>query len=143
MADTVRSTVLHLLDERRDELLYHVTEALIQGMPFIGVPDEAHDKHERHQQNMELTARRFHQIVQAGASIDWSLVEGEYAWAGRKLQSMGATWTNQQMLIDVYFDQAQRLHAWTDEERAVLDEIENELRTVAEKAYQSHPAVVS
>lgn len=136
----ITNRIIHTLDERRDELLAHVTERLQHSLPPIGVSAAAADKAERHHTNMERTAQRFHQIVKAGATIDWSLVGFEFAWAGRKLSSMGATWEHQQVLIDSYFDEALRLHSWSDEEQAALQQMATRLRDVAQTAY-SEPVV--
>lgn len=135
MADEIYRHVIHALDEMHEELISHVTHVLINDIPPIGVPEHAADHEERHHQNMALTAERFHQIVQAGVSVDWSLVSFEFEWAGRKLTSMGATWENQETLIDAYFDQALRLRTWTDAERATLDQIAGHLRAVAHDAF--------
>jgi hypothetical protein len=139
MVDNLQSGILHTLDARRDELLYYVTESLIQRIPMIGIPAGVDDSAARHQHNMELTAQRFHQIVQAGAGIDWSLVQLEYDWAGRKLSSLGATWEHQQVLIDVYFGEALWLPGWSETERAALQQMADHMREVAEAAY-SKPA---
>lgn len=142
MADELQHRVLHILNEHRDELLAHVTHTLTMQLPPIGVPANAADRDERHHTNMAHTAQRFHEIVLAGADIDWRLVEAEYTWAGHKLASMGATWAHQQVLIDAYFAEAARLQPWSDQERAALDTIAARLRSVAEIAYhQQTPPV--
>jgi hypothetical protein len=87
---------------------------------------------------MESTARRFHEIVEAGVTVDWNLVAFEFDWAGRKLGSMEITWQHQELLIDTYFQEALRLRDWTDSERAALEQIAEHLRDTARAAYQEH-----
>jgi hypothetical protein len=139
MTDTTKTNttnrIIHTLDAQRDDLLARVTEHLQQHVPPIGVAAAAADKDERHHGNMERTAQRFHEIVKAGATIDWSLVGFEFEWAGRKLSSMGATWEHQQVLIDSYFAEALRLHPWSADEQAALQQIAARLREVAQAAY--------
>jgi hypothetical protein len=134
MMDTT-NRIIHTLDKQRDDLLARVTERLQHSLPPIGVSAVAADKAERHHENMERTAQRFHQIVKAGATIDWSLVGFEFEWAGRKLSSMGATWEHQQVLIDSYFAEALRLHSWSEAEQAALQQMAARLREVAQAAY--------
>jgi hypothetical protein len=138
MADEQQTRVVQILNEQRDELLYHVTDALVQRMPQLGLPTKSSDRSERHHTNMESTARRFHEIVEAGVTVDWNLVAFEFDWAGRKLGSMEITWQHQELLIDTYFQEALRLRDWTDSERAALEQIAEHLRDTARAAYQEH-----
>lgn len=137
MADEMQCNVAEKLDEQCEELIAHVAECLIHSMPVLGIPVQVAERAERHQQHMALTARRFHQVVQAGATIDWRLVEFEYDWAGRKLRSMGMSWEHHEVLIETYFEQALLLRDWTPAERDALDQIAACVRDVAEEAYCS------
>lgn len=135
MADYMQQTVALMLDEMREALIYHVSQTLCYRMPLLDIPLQAEDSIERHRENMHLTAQRFHQIVQAGATVDWSLVEFEYEWAGRKLGSLGMTWEHQEILIDLYFAEALRLGNWSDRELKTLEHIATALRHIAGAAY--------
>lgn len=142
MADSLQHAVAHMLDEHCEELIAQVSQTLIHRMPMLGISAQATDRLERHQQNMALTARRFHQIVQAGATIDWSLVEFEYDWAGRKLRSMGMSWEHHEILIDAYFSSALHMHNWSPAECDMLGQIAARVREVAEEAYCNPANVV-
>jgi hypothetical protein len=135
MTDQLWNQVVLKLNDIHEVLVQYVTAELVEQLPPIGVPSQAADKAERHHRNMAQTAQRFHEIVYAGASIDWGLVDSEFAWAGRKLQQMGATWEHQSILIRSYFDAAAQMHPWTDEEQTVLREIQARMYSVAQPAY--------
>ncbi len=135
MTDQLWNRVLLTLNDIHEVLVHDVTAELVKQIPPIGVPPQAEDKAERHHRHMAQAAQRFHEIVYAGASVDWGLVESEFAWLGRTLQQMGGTWEHQAILISAYFDAAAQAHPWTDEEHTALRQIQARLCEVAQAAY--------
>lgn len=135
MIGDTRRRVMHVLDEKREELIHRVSEALFAQIPVLGIWEKDTEKEMHHHHNMALTAERFHDIVQAGATIDWSLVSAEFGWADRKLSTMGITRDHRRSLMQVYLQEALQVYPWSDEERAELECIGAELREVAEKEY--------
>ncbi|NJP05931.1 MAG: hypothetical protein HC837_10060 [Chloroflexaceae bacterium] len=136
MAYVRETQVMHTLETLREELCHRVALALGKRLPMIGVSANAPDQQLQHQYNMVSTVTRFHQMLQAGVTIDSRLLAAEYDWAGRKLSAMGATWEHQSALFEMYFDEASRLHEWTAEERAVLEQIRTRMYATAQKAYE-------
>jgi hypothetical protein len=137
MPDTRPTSVLHTLELIREELAYRVTEVLFQAVPIVGLSEKDQDPVAHHHHNMTLTANRFHEIVQAGAGVDWVLVSSEFGWADRKLGTMGVTRVHHQLLIDCYFQEALKLHAWTPEEQRTLEQIANDLRETVTRVYNA------
>lgn len=135
MSHDTQSSVIHTLETLREEITHRLTEVLFERVPVVGISDTDKDPVTHHHHNMALTANRFHEIVQAG-SIDWTLVSSEFGWADRKLSTMGVTHEHHQVLVDCYFEEAHKLHDWTDEERDELNRIAANLRKAVAKAYE-------
>jgi hypothetical protein len=129
--------VMHTVNEVREELAHRVTNRLIEAIPLVGLTNRGGDdeKMVQHKHNMALTARRFHDIVQAGATVSWKLVSAEFGWADRKLGMMGITRDHHQMLIDIYFAEVLQVRFWSDEERAVLERIATEMHEAVQAGY--------
>ncbi|NJN68568.1 MAG: hypothetical protein HC884_18590 [Chloroflexaceae bacterium] len=140
MTNYYHAAVMHMLNEQREELIPRVARNLVARIPIIGVPPSSEDRELIHHHQMALTARRFHDLVQAGATIDWSLVSSEFGWADRKLRPMGITHEHHRALIAAYFIEARLLHPWTPNELAALEEIAALLRQAVEAGYQMHDA---
>lgn len=136
MSNEKVNQVLHILNEMQEELHHALTEALCDRVPVVGISDQDLDPVVHHHQNMSRTAERFHEIVQAGAGIDWNLVSSEFGWAERKLSTMGVTHDHHIILIDEYFNAARKLREWSDEELAILDIIAQHIHTI--ELEQSH-----
>ncbi len=135
-SNTTPEKVMHTLEEHREDLVARVTQRLIESVPVVGISQHDSDPEVHHHHNMALTAERFHEIVQAGATIDWTLVSSEFRWADRKLGTMGITHAHHGMLIDTYFTEAHAVHTWSTEERAILDRIADSLREAVKEGYQ-------
>ncbi len=135
-ANTTPEKVMHTLEEHREDLVHRVTQKLIEQVPVVGISKQDIDPEVHHHHNMALTAERFHEIVQAGATIDWTLVSSEFRWADRKLGTMGVTHDHHGLLIDTYFTEARAVYAWSSEEHAVLDRIAESLREAVQEGYQ-------
>lgn len=135
MNEDVVNTVLHKLDGIREELQHQMCEDLFARIPVVGISEKDQQPVKHHHHNMALTAERFHDIVQAGAGIDWKLVSAEFGWADRKLSTMGVTREHHQAMIDIYFDEALKLEQWTPEEQEVLQTIKGRLRAAADEGY--------
>jgi len=142
MANERRVHVTHKLDEMREDLTHQVTEALFSRIPILGVWAQEADKAMQHHKNMALTAQRFHDTVQAGATVDWALVSAEFAWADRKLTTMGITRDHRWTLIDTYVEEALKLHEWTPEEREEILQIASDVRGAVLKGYEDVLTVV-
>jgi hypothetical protein len=129
--------VMHTVNEVREELVQRVTTRLIEAIPLVGLTNRGGDdeKMVQHKHNMALTARRFHDIVQAGATVSWKLVSAEFGWAERKLGTMGVTRDHHQMLIDLYFAEVLQVRSWSDEERAVLERIATDMHEAVQAGY--------
>jgi hypothetical protein len=134
METNTYESVLHTLEEKREELIHEVAEQLFQYIPVVGVSSQIQDKVAKHHHNMVLTAERFHEIVQAGA-IDWKLVSAEFGWAARKLPTMGVTHVHHEQMIDIYFETAARMCEWSLEQRSTLDKLASNLREAAMAGY--------
>lgn len=128
-------TVIHTLDEEREELVHRVTEKLFAAIPIVGVSEHDTERQMHHHRNMALTAERFHEIVQTGATIDWKLVTAEFGWADRKLSTMGIHHGHHTQLMDTYFTEALNLRDWSPEEREVIEEIAAHIRKAALAGY--------
>ncbi len=137
MSSELRNSIMHTLEDMQEDLIHRVAESLFSAIPVVGISELDTEKVKHHHRNMVITAQRFHEIVQAGATIDWSLVSSEFAWADRKLGTMGITHDHHQRLINTYFSEALKLHAWTEEEREVMEHIASELRQAADEGYKS------
>jgi hypothetical protein len=141
MSDSLQVSIAQVLEEMHEELLHRVVKILTAALPMIGVPEHAENRALLHQQHMESTVLRFHQIVLSGAMIDMRLIAAEYDWAGRKLAAMGANWEHQATLIESYFAEAAHLHDWTPEQRAALEQMKEHVLRIAGDAYNATPAV--
>lgn len=135
MADKHYQSLMHTLDENREELVHRVTEQLFTRIPIVGISSQDMDPSLHHHRNMALTAERFHEIVQTGATIDWKLVTAEFGWADRKLSTMGITHDHHQILITTYFAEALQLRDWSPEERKLLEQIASNIREAAISGY--------
>ena len=135
MSEALSETVAQTLDALHEELLHRVVKALTVSLPIIGIPEHAENRALLHQNHMESTVSRFHQIVLAGITIDMRLIAADYDWAGRKLASMGARWEHQATLIDIYFAEALALHTWSAAEQALLEQIRDQVYQIAQEAY--------
>jgi hypothetical protein len=129
--------IVDKLDEKREELIYRVAEALFSNIPVVGISTYDHDKVMHHHRNMAITAERFHEILQAGATIDWQLVSSEFEWADRKLGTMGITHEHHQTLINTYFQEALDLCEWSPDERSTLEWMAAQLRDAAAVGYDN------
>jgi len=136
MSKEMHEKVMHILNEHREDLIHQVAESLFANVPVIGIWEGDEDKVAHHHRNMAITAERFHDIVQAGATVDWALVVAEFGWADRKLSQMGITHGHHQILISTYFDKALNLCEWSSEERRELSQIADELYRAAKKGYE-------
>ncbi len=130
--------VLHLLNNHREDLIHRITEFLFANVPLVGISEHDEEPQTHHHRNMHTTAERFHDMVQTGGSIDWSLAAAEFAWAGRKLPQWGVKRRHFSMLIDSYFSEAAKLRDWSAEERQVLDDLAAHLREAAQ-VWQEEP----
>jgi len=134
--------VIGVLEQRRVEIQHRVANALMQELPGVGILPQETNPDERHQENMNLTAARFHDLVLAGATVDWTLVSADFAWLARKMPATwGVTFAHHQKLITLYFTQVQHIHAWTAEEQEVLEEIATHLREAAEEGYTNPSSI--
>ncbi len=131
--------VMERLNACRDEVIPRVAVALQPRMPMVHIPAWATDKAALHAQHMLFTAERFHDILRAGATLDWSLVANEFAWAGCVLERLGLTWEHQEWLITTYFAVALGVCDWSAEEQAALKVIAEQVRQVAQSAYCDAP----
>lgn len=131
--------VAQALETHREELGAAVADALAAGLPMVGLKPGLEDGAARHHERMRSTAQRFHQIVQAGVTLEWSMVAHEFGWGARVLSGHGVTSEHLHALIDTYFQAAAGL-PWSDEERAALDGIAARVRQLAELAYAAEPS---
>lgn len=94
------------------------------------------------QQHLIATVQRFHDLVQAGATLDWSIVPFEYGWTSRVLPCYGVALEHQHTLIDCYFDAAQHLGGWPDDEQRALELLRARIHAATDDAYE-RPAAAS
>jgi hypothetical protein len=128
-------SVAERLAELRPALLAQVADQLASALPMIGTDSYDPGRAANHHAQMLSTVQRFHDLVQLGTTVDWSLVEFECAWASRMLRSKGGIWNHQAFLSETYFSIARRLVEWSDDERAILAEIASHLYTDGASAY--------
>lgn len=143
MPTSLSQHIMARLNECREELIPRVAAAILPHMPMALIPEWATDKMAIQRQHMQSTARRFHDIVQAGVLLDWSLVAAEFAWASGVLMRLGITWEHQECLITSYFTEVLDLPDWTPEEQHELERIAQHLRVVARAAYCTPPLVLA
>jgi hypothetical protein len=129
--------VMQRLNEKSEDLISRVTQHLITCIPLVGVSLSSEAPELVHHHNLALTARRFHELVQAGVTVDWVLVTSDFRWTDRKLRPMGITRGHHRALIDAYFAEAHTLLPWTPDEHATLDEIATHFRQAVEAAYHT------
>lgn len=134
-AEASEQLIAHELETMREALIQRTAEALTYELPMIGVSDHTEDREIQHQQQMLSTARRFHELTQVAATLDWHLVEPEYDWTRRRLEPMGITWSHQQTLIDTYFAAAASLRDWDEGERSTLEAIADRMREIGSESY--------
>lgn len=139
MSDSLQVSVAQVLDEIHEELLHRVAKTLTAALPMIGVPEHAKNRARLHQQHITSTVSRFHQIIQSGAMIDMRLITAEYDWVRRKLAPMGIHWEHHATLIESYFAEAARLHNWTTEQRAALEQMHEQVFQTASESYNATP----
>jgi hypothetical protein len=133
-ADQLRA-LASALDRHRDELIRAVATTLSASLPMVGVSVREPDRAAVHREQMATTARRFHEMLQAGLTLDWGLVAQEYAWSRRVLSLRGVTWEHQQALLDAYFAAAGTVRALEDAERAALQQVAERVRQTAADAW--------
>jgi hypothetical protein len=128
-------SVAQRLAELRSGIIIHVADQLLAALPIVDLdPYYTSSVANRHAQ-MLSTAQHLHDLVQMGATIDWSLVGFEYAWAARVLGPKGGSWNHQALLIETYFTTAGRLATWSDDERTILDQLAEHLYADGAMAY--------
>lgn len=131
--------VIEAIHESREELARRVTRRMLESIPIVGVSSCVENKQAAHERNLELTARRFHDVVRTGATVSWELVIADFAWADRKLSTMGITREHRQRLMDIYFEEVLQLRPWTNEEQQVIQHIAKEMHRAAALAYGLPP----
>lgn len=129
--------VMQRLNEKSEDLISRVMQHLMTCIPLVGVSPSSEAPELVHHHNLDLTARRFHELVQAGVTVDWVLVTSDFRWTDRKLRPMGITRGHHCTLIDAYFAEARTLLPWTPDEHATLDEIAAHFRQAVEAAYHT------
>ncbi len=138
MTDQTMASVARRLEDRRGDLTLCLAGDLRAALYAPGRPAAP----ALPQQHLIATAQRFHELVQAGATMDWSIVPFEYGWTSRVLPSYGVTLEHQHTLIDCYFGAAERLGSWPEDERLALEQLRARIHAAADEAYE-RPAVVS
>jgi hypothetical protein len=132
-----QAAVMQRLNEKSEDLISHVTQHLITCVPIVGVSPSSEAPELVHHHNLALTARRFHELVQVGVTVDWVLVSADFGWTERKLRPMGITRDHHRALIDAYFAEARTLLPWTPDEHTTLDEIAAHFWQAVEAAYHT------
>ncbi|GAB4217259.1 MAG: hypothetical protein OHK0022_59320 [Roseiflexaceae bacterium] len=131
MNDPTMLSVARRLEEQRGDLTLHLASDLRAALYTPGRSTPALP-----QQHLIATAQRFHELVQAGATMDWSIVPFEYGWTSRVLPSYGVTVDHQHTLIDCYFNAAERMAAWPVDEWAALELLRARIHAAADEAYE-------
>lgn len=127
--------VLDHLNIERENLIQRVALLLTESIPIFYLSHATERREDLHHHNMVLTAQRLHDIIQAGVALDWALVEAEFGWAGRKLSQLGLHWEQQQVMIEIYFAEVQKIRVWLPEEQELLTKIKAQLIEVGQKAF--------
>jgi uncharacterized protein (DUF1778 family) len=127
--------ILDRLNAERENLIQRVALHLTECIPNFYLSQATERREDLHRHNMVLTAQRLHDIIQAGVALDWALVEAEFGWAGRKLSQFGLRWEQQQVMIEVYFAEVQKIRVWLPAEQELLAEIKARLIEVGQKAF--------
>ncbi|HEU4324208.1 MAG TPA: hypothetical protein VFS21_13740 [Roseiflexaceae bacterium] len=132
MTDQTMASVARRLEERRGDLTLRLAGDLRAALCAPGRPAPP----ALPQQHLLATAQRFHELVQAGATLDWSIVPFEYGWTSRVLPSYGVSLDHQHTLIDCYFSAIEGLETWPEDERLALEQLRTRIHASADEAYE-------
>lgn len=134
MLEEIYEQIMDQVNIFREELMNRVADAYMRQLQTMAAEPD-HTALAMTYDEVVSTVERIHDNLRAAVTLDWGLIQADYAWAARVLNRRGVTWEHQRAFIDIYFNEVGQMHAWSPTERAALQQIANHMYSVGMEAY--------
>ncbi len=134
MLEDTNEFIMDRINALREELINRVADAYMLQLQTMA-SEQGHSELVMTYQEVVNTVQRIHDNLRAAVTLDWGLIQADYAWAARVLSRRGVTWEHQRVFIDIYFDEVRQIHTWSPGEYEALEQIAQHMYRLGMEAY--------